>query len=125
MLPIAASSQSIYPKILNDSLVVITAKQLKATNLIFLEHGKFKAENEQLNKQIINYNKLIVNYQATDSIKTIELKEFGKTAADLNKENMQQTIQIDKLKAKNKVWRKWTVGGFALSIALFGLLLVK
>ena len=74
LLPIAASSQSICLKILNDSLVVITAKQLKATNLIFLEHGKLKAENEQLNKQIINYNKLIVNYQATDSIKTIELK---------------------------------------------------
>ena len=51
---IVCSSQTIYPQIASDSTVIISHKQLKQTNLIFLEHKKFKEVNEELNNQIIN-----------------------------------------------------------------------
>lgn len=65
---IVCSSQTIYPQIANDSTVIISHKQLKQTNLIFLEHKKFKEVNEELNNQIINYRKLVDNYELQDSL---------------------------------------------------------
>ena len=65
---IVCSSQTIYPRILNDSTVLITNQQLKQTNLIFLEHQKFKNVNKELNTQIINYKKLVDNYEQQDSL---------------------------------------------------------
>lgn len=65
---IVCSSQTIYPQIVSDSTVIISHKQLKQTNLIFLEHKKFKEVNEELNNQIINYRKLVDNYELQDSL---------------------------------------------------------
>ena len=65
---IVCSSQTIYPQIASDSTVIISHKQLKQTNLIFLEHKKFKEVNEELNNQIINYKKLVDNYELQDSL---------------------------------------------------------
>lgn len=65
---IVCSSQTIYPQIASDSTVIISHKQLKQTNLIFLEHKKFKEVNEELNNQIINYRKLVDNYELQDSL---------------------------------------------------------
>ena len=62
------SSQTIYPQIASDSTVIISHKQLKQTNLIFLEHKKFKEVNKELNNQIINYKKLVNNYESQDSL---------------------------------------------------------
>lgn len=62
------SSQTIYPQIASDSTVIISHKQLKQTNLIFLEHKKFKEVNEELNNQIVNYRKLVDNYELQDSL---------------------------------------------------------
>lgn len=62
------SSQTIYPQIASDSTVIISHKQLKQTNLLFLEHKKFKEVNKELNNQIINYKKLVNNYELQDSL---------------------------------------------------------
>ena len=73
---ILCSSQNTYPKILNDSLIVITNDQLKQTNLIFVEHSKFKEENRELYNQLNNYNALIDNYKQIDSLQIGEIKEL-------------------------------------------------
>lgn len=73
---ILCSSQNTYPKILNDSLIVITNDQLKQTNLIFVEHSKFKEENRELYNQLSNYNALIDNYKQIDSLQIGEIKEL-------------------------------------------------
>ena len=104
---------------------MITAKQLKTTNLIFLEHQKFKLENQELQKQISSYKSLIDTYVATDAIKNSQIKEYDKAAYILNQQNQKQSAQILKLQKSNKKWRSWTVGGFALSLAFLGLLIVK
>ena len=65
---IVCSSQTTYPRILSDSTVLITSKQLKQTNLIFLEHQKYKLINNELDSQIINYKKLVNNYELQDSL---------------------------------------------------------
>lgn len=125
MLPTFGFSQSTFPKLINDSIVAITTKQLKATNLIFLEHQKLKQENQELTKQISDYKNLIANYNATDAIKTAQIKEYDKAAYILNNQNQKQATQIVKLQKSNKKWRSWTVGGFALSLAFLGILVIK
>ena len=125
LLPTFGFSQSTFPKLINDSIVAITTKQLKATNLIFLEHQKLKQENQELTKQISDYKNLIANYNATDAIKTAQIKEYDKAAYILNNQNQKQATQIVKLQKSNKKWRSWTVGGFALSLAFLGILVIK
>lgn len=55
LLPMLSFSKDTYPKIVADSLIVITPIQLKQTNLIFLEHAKlikeFKLVSEKLRLQ--------------------------------------------------------------------------
>ena len=65
---IASFSQNTYPKNINDSLVVITAEQLKQTNLIFLEHSYLLNENSVLREEVFTQDKLILNYHKMDSI---------------------------------------------------------
>lgn len=65
---IASFTQTTYPKNLNDSLVVITAEQLKQTNLIFIEHDHLTKENVLLKSKISLQDSLIYNYSQIDSI---------------------------------------------------------
>lgn len=65
---IASFTQTTYPKNLNDSLVVITAEQLKQTNLIFIEHDHLMKENVLLKSKISLQDSLIYNYSQIDSI---------------------------------------------------------
>ena len=118
-------SQTTYPKLLNDSLVVITPQQLKQTNLIFLEHQKLKFDNQELSKEIISYNNLVDNYKKSDSIRIKQLNVYETEAQISNKKIQEQSALIDKLKAKVKTWKKWTVGGFSLSAVLAALLFIR
>ena len=97
------SSQNIYPKIVNDSLIVITPQQLKTTNLIFLEHKKFKLEFPELNKQISSYEKIIKSYVKTDSIKDNQIDSLMYYAKESNQFIQNQNIQINKLKSNNSL----------------------
>lgn len=100
---IVCSSQTIYPQIASDSTVIISHKQLKQTNLIFLEHKKFKEVNEELNNQIINYRKLVDNYELQDSL-------YRKRVSYLDDELKISNDKIHKNSTTIKVYRFLCIG---------------
>lgn len=112
------SSQTTYPHILNDSLVIITAEQLKQTNLIFLEHDKLTKENAQLLNKINQQNQMINNYIKIDSLNIKKQAELNNTI-----DNLKSDI---KKKSKTSV-KKGILFGSGLGIAVTSLvfLLVK
>jgi hypothetical protein len=112
-----------YPKILNDSLVVITPEQLKQTNLIFLEHSKLKETLPLVESKVVLLDSINRSLLKSDSIKSsiidtcsTTIKNNIKTINDLN-----STI-TDKTK-KVKSLRNWTIGSFSLSFGLILLLI--
>ena len=93
------SSQNTYPKLVNDSLVVITPQQLKATNLIFLEHKKFKLEIPELKKQITSYESLINSYERNDSVKNAQINRLMLHAQASEQVMQNQLREINKLES--------------------------
>lgn len=92
LIPILSFSQTIYPKIAEDSTIVISPIQLKQTNLIFSEHSKLLLENNIYQSQIINYKNLVTNYQRIDSINNekidiyyMKIQEQSNVITNLNK----------------------------------------
>ena len=119
------SSQNTYPKLTNDSLIVITPQQLKATNLIFLEHKKLKLEIPELNKQIASYESLINSYEKTDSVRNAQVKRLM-LHAEVSEQVMQNQLrEINKLESKNKLFKGLTIGGVTVSVILIATLLLK
>ena len=119
------SSQNTYPKLTNDSLIVITPQQLKATNLIFLEHKKLKLEIPELNKQIASYESLIKSYEQTDSVRNAQVKRLM-LHAEVSEQVMQNQLrEINKLESKNKLFKGLTIGGVTISVILIATLLLK
>lgn len=119
------SSQNTYLKLVNDSLVVITPQQLKATNLIFLEHKKFKLEIPELKKQITSYESLINSYERNDSVKNAQINRLM-LHAQASKQVMQNQLrEINKLESKKKLYKGLTVGGVTVSVVLLITLLLK
>lgn len=119
------SSQNMYPKLVDDSLVVITPQQLKASNLIFLEHKKFKLERFELNKQLTSYELLTANYAKTDSIRLQQLARAELQMQMYDEAISKQREQIAKMNKKNKRLTTLSIGGFAISIGLLLALLIK
>ena len=79
LIPIACISQTIYPQKVNDSLILITAKQLKQSNLIFAEHNTLLIQNDLLSKRVSTLKQLNNNWKTTDSIKTVNYNDSIKT----------------------------------------------
>lgn len=100
---IVCSSQTTYPRILSDSTVLITSKQLKQTNLIFLEHQKYKLINNELDSQIINYKKLVNNYELQDSV-------YNAKISYLNDELNTNSNKIHKQSTTIKIYRYLCIG---------------
>lgn len=75
---------------LDTTRIVITDKQLKTANLIFVEHSKLLKENDILKKQINNYIVLDSLNAKTDSIKTDFLNIMEKENSDLRKKVRKQ-----------------------------------
>ena len=119
------SSQNMYPKLVDDSLVVITPQQLKASNLIFLEHKKLKLERFELNKQLTSYELLTANYAKTDSIRLQQLARAELQMQMYDEAISKQQEQIAKMNKKNKRLTTLSIGGFAISIGLLLALLIK
>ena len=114
LLPmICAFSQSTYPKMTNDSLIIITPIQLKKTNLIFLEHAKLLTINTELNKQIDNYSKINQNYKQVDSLRTIQLNMCTQDIKSKNIQLLDLTSKINKQKKKGKI-----KNGIIISLAI-------
>ena len=119
------SSQNMYPKLVDDSLVVITPQQLKASNLIFLEHKKLKLERFELNKQLTSYELLTANYAKTDSIRLQQLARAELQMQMYDEAISKQREQIAKMNKKNKRLATLSIGGFAISVGLLLALLIK
>ncbi len=119
------SSQNMYPKLVDDSLVVITPQQLKASNLIFLEHKKLKLERFELNKQLTSYELLTANYAKTDSIRLQQLARAELQMQMYDEAISKQQEQIAKMNKKNKRLTTLSIGGFAISVGLLLALLIK
>ena len=119
------SSQNMYPKLVDDSLVVITPQQLKASNLIFLEHKKLKLERFELNKQLTSYELLTANYAKTDSIRLQQLARAELQMQMYDEAISKQREQIAKMNKKNKRLTTLSIGGFSISVGLLLALLIK
>ena len=119
------SSQNMYPKLVDDSLGVITPQQLKASNLIFLEHKKLKLERFELNKQLTSYELLTANYAKTDSIRLQQLARAELQMQMYDEAISKQREQIAKMNKKNKRLTTLSIGGFAISVGLLLALLIK
>ena len=119
------SSQNMYPKLVDDSLVVITPQQLKASNLIFLEHKKLKLERFELNKQLTSYELLTANYAKTDSIRLQQLARAELQMQMYDEAISKQQEQIAKMNKKNNRLTTLSIGGFAISVGLLLALLIK
>ena len=118
LIPIVSFSQSIYPKILNDSLVVITPLQLKQTNLIFIEHKKYKLLIPQLENKITHLYKINSSLELIDSLKTNQIIKDSILITN----NFNEIKQLNKKISLNKTKQKrLLIGSFSLT-TLFGLL---
>lgn len=111
LIPIAVSSQTIskntYPKILGDSIVLITPEQLKETNLIFNEHNLLKAKVPLLERKIQVLTEINDNHSKIDSLRVQEINQYK--------------ANVDKLKKSIKIKNKLITGissGFVVSLLL-------
>lgn len=118
-------SQTTYPKLTSDSLIVITPQQLKATNLIFLEHKKLKLEVPELNKQIVSYESLINSYAKSDSLKNSQIDELTNYMEISKQVRENQLREINKLKSKNQLYKGLSIGGVTISVIFLITLLIK
>lgn len=105
-----------------DSIVSVTASDLKYANLIFVEHDKLLKENSLLYHQIGNYIELNNQLTQVDSLRLQQIGEY-------NKLSQSYQTQIDALnqevKKKNKTIRYWQIGGVTVSVGLVLFLLLK
>lgn len=116
-------SQNIsYPRQINDSIIEITAKQLKQTNLIFIEHKSLKYENKELNFQIDKYKDLVNNYEQQDSINRIKIRELSDYSEFANKQLTIKDKEITRLSKIKNNYKVFTICGISVS-ALLGILL--
>lgn len=111
LIPIAISSQTIskntYPKILGDSIVLITPEQLKETNLIFNEHNLLKTKVPLLERKIQVLTEINDNHSKIDSLRVQEINQYK--------------ANVDKLKKSIKIKNTLITGissGFVVSLLL-------
>jgi|GEM_PF-2356633 hypothetical protein len=111
LIPIAVSSQTIskntYPKILGDSIVLITPEQLKETNLIFNEHNLLKTKVPLLERKIQVLTEINDNHSKIDSLRVQEINQYK--------------ANVDKLKKSIKIKNTLITGissGFVVSLLL-------
>lgn len=111
-----------YPKTIGDSLIVITPLQLKKTNLIFLEHRKFKLENKELRLQTDKYKQLYSNCLVMDSINT-SINSQLRTELLVRDEELQKQLKI--VSRQKKQIKGLAIGGITVSVALLVFILCR
>ena len=115
-------SQTIYPKIVSDSLVLITSSQLKQTNLIFAEHQKLKSINTQLDTKFNLQEEISSMLNQSTIIKDLQIANL-ETINDINKSTL---LSVNKELIQYKKKQKLLViGGCTISASLALLLLFK
>ena len=115
-------SQTIYPKIVSDSLVLITSSQLKQTNLIFAEHQKLKSMNVQINTKFGLQEEISSMFNQSAMIKDLQIANL-ETINDINKSTLLNiNKELNQYKKKQKLL---VIGGCTISASLALLLLFK
>lgn len=102
--------------------MLITTKQLKETNLIFVEHDKLLHENSLLKEQLENYvveNNILIE---SDSIKESQITIYSELSDSYRTQIGQLNKEIGK---KNKAMLGWKIGGVTFSLGLILLLILK
>ena len=114
-------SQTIYPKLTQDSLIVITPTQLKKTNLIFLEHQKLKLEVEQLENKIGLHEETNSLLQQLLEVKEQQISNlhkintFNESLLNIKEE------ELKKCKVQNRLF---VIGGCTICASLIFLLII-
>ena len=115
-------SQTIYPRIVSDSLILITSSQLKQTNLIFAEHQKLKSVNVQINTKFGLQEEISSMFNQSAMIKDLQIANL-ETINDINKSTL---LNINKeLNQYKKRQKLLVIGGCTISASLALLLLFK
>ena len=117
-IPTVSFSQTTYPRIVNDTLILFTSNQLKHTNLIFAEHEMLLKKVDLLESQTRHYRELVRNYERNDTL------QEGVIAA--NKEYYSQVInQLNNKLKKQKRKTLLTSLGSAGFATLLSIILLK
>lgn len=122
LMTITAFSSNTFEETKQDSIVSITSKQLKETNLIFVEHSKLLKENSLLIKQVDNYkhdNNLLLE---ADSIRNLQIENYQAMSESYR---LQLKTLDQEIKKKNKTLLIWKIGGVTVSTGLLLFLLLK
>lgn len=115
-------SQTIYPRIVSDSLVLITSSQLKQTNLIFAEHQKLKSMNVQLDAKFDLQEEISSIFNQSTMIKDLQIANL-EAINDINKSTLLNiNKELNQYKKKQKLL---VIGGCTISASLALLLLFK
>ena len=97
-IPTPMISQNIL-RTIPDSVIVLTPRQAKITNLIFAEHYKWSKEVPLLNNQLNSYKNLINNYNKVDSL---HIKEIS-LLKDQNNESIKNIKNLNKRLITSKI----------------------
>lgn len=115
-------SQTTYPRIVSDSLVLITSSQLKQTNLIFAEHQKLKSMNVQLDAKFDLQEEISSIFNQSTMIKDLQIANL-EAINDINKSTLLNiNKELNQYKKKQKLL---VIGGCTISASLALLLLFK
>lgn len=105
-----------------DSIVYVTASDLKYANLIFVEHKKLITENTLLYEQVENLEHLNIENEQVDSLRREQLAEYDR----INQNYVEQINKLSKdINRRDKILKGWQIGGVAVSIGLVLFLLLK
>lgn len=99
-IPILSFSQTTYPKITKDSLVVITHKQLRQTNIIFEEHYNLKKENNLLYEEIVVLDSMINNLEMSSSYYNECINNYKDSTVIKNKQISDLNKSVDRIKKR-------------------------
>ncbi len=73
----------------------ISSKQLKLTNLIFVEHQKYSKQIPLLKQQISNLEQINNSWLRTDSIRKLQLSHYDNTIKNQNRsiDNLNKSLK--------------------------------
>ena len=98
--PVLSFSQTTYPKITKDSLVVITHKQLRQTNIIFEEHYNLKRENNLLYEEIVVMDSMINNLEMSSNYYNECINNYKDSTVIKNKQISDLNKSVDRIKIR-------------------------
>lgn len=123
MIPISSSSQTTYPRMTKDSLIVITPLQLKKTNIIFVEHARMKEEIPLLQETINLQDSTIRLMDASQQIQVQQISNYKTHVGEQQKTLNELDKTLQKEIKKKRTYKGFAIGGCSVSLVLILLLL--